>query len=79
MQAMGDSIPVTLQSLHRLLSMQSDDVISYVVCPNCDSVYEYQSCFELSRVVQKNQKFVVTFLIQISYMKHVESLVDLCF
>ena len=56
MQAMGDSIPVTLQSLHRLLSMQSDDVISYVVCPNCDSVYEYQSCFELSRSGTKKSK-----------------------
>ena len=79
MQDMGDSIPLTLQSLHRLLSMQSDDVISYVVCPNCDSVYEYQSCFELSRSGTKNQKFVVTFPTQITHRNHVESLVELCF
>ena len=56
MQDMSDSIPLTLQSLHSLLSMQSDDVISYVVCPNCDSVYEYQSCFELSRSGTKKSK-----------------------
>jgi len=43
---MGSEIPLTLKFLGRLLNLQEDDLTNYVVCPSCDSVYEYNDCFE---------------------------------
>lgn len=33
MQEMGSAIPITLQSLQRLIALQEDDFLNYVVCP----------------------------------------------
>ena len=55
MQDMGDSYPVTLQSVHRLLSLQEDDFVNYVVCPKCDSVYK--DGFEVGRNGLKESKY----------------------
>ena len=36
--------PKSLKSIHRVLGLNSDDFIQYVVCIKCDSVYELSSC-----------------------------------
>ena len=41
LQEMSDAVPLTLSTIHRLLSIKEDDFDLYVVCPSCDSVYEY--------------------------------------
>ena len=43
----GYAISLTLQSVHSLIALQEDDIVNYIVCPNCDSVYEYKDCFEI--------------------------------
>ena len=55
-QELGNSLPVTVQSVHHLISLQ-EDFVNYVVCPNCDSVYEYDSCFEISANDEKESKY----------------------
>jgi len=55
-QEMGNAIPVTLQSLHHLLSLQNEDFVKYVVCPSCDSIYEFNDCVEVGRNGQKESK-----------------------
>ena len=52
-QEMGNAIQVTLQSLHHLLSLQNEDFVKYVVCPSCDSIYEFNDCVEVGRNGQK--------------------------
>ena len=56
MQDMGDALPVTLQSVHRLISLQDNDFIKYVVCPKCESIYDYKNCFVIARNGQKESK-----------------------
>ena len=43
---MQDLLPVTLQSVHCSLSQQENDLVNCVVCPNCDSIYEYDDRLE---------------------------------
>ena len=56
MQEMGSAIPLTLQSLQRLIALQEDDFLNYVVCPKCDSVYEYKDCFYTMQNGSKESK-----------------------
>ena len=44
---MGDGIPLTLATVHRLLDLDKSSFISFVVCPSCDSIYEYSDCIQL--------------------------------
>ena len=37
------AIPPSLQAVHKSLNVD-DDFICYVVCPSCDSIYEYNDC-----------------------------------
>lgn len=41
----GGGIPLTLKSVHKLVSLEVGDITNYVVCPSCDSIYEYNDCF----------------------------------
>lgn len=63
MQDMGDALPVTLQSVHRLID---NNFIKYVVCPKCESIYDYKNCFVLLEMGRKSQRIVLTFLFQIT-------------
>ena len=40
LQEMGGSFPLTLSTVHKLIALQGNDFINFVVCPKCDSVYE---------------------------------------
>ena len=53
---MGNSIPVTIKSVHHVIGLESDDFINYVVCPSCNSVYEYNDCIDVTRNGQKVSK-----------------------
>ena len=53
---MGNSIPVTLTSLHRLIALEINDFSKYVVCPSCNSIYEYSDCVEVKRNGEKISK-----------------------
>ena len=46
-EEMGDGIPLTLATVHRLLDLDKSSFISFVVCPSCDSIYEYSDCIQL--------------------------------
>ena len=46
-EEMGDGIPLTLATVHRLLYLDKSSFISFVVCPSCDSIYEYSDCIQL--------------------------------
>ena len=35
----GHSIPLTLSTLHKLISLEKDHFTNFVVCPKCDSVH----------------------------------------
>ena len=38
-QEIGESIPLTLATVYRLMDIQSNDFETYVVCPVCYSIY----------------------------------------
>ena len=38
------ALPKLLKNIYRILGLKSDDFIQYVVCSQCDSVYELASC-----------------------------------
>jgi len=40
----SDSVPSNFNALHKCLHSFENDFISYVVCPTCSSVYEYNDC-----------------------------------
>ena len=41
LQQMSNAVPCTLKTVRSLLSLHEDDIIHYVVCPSCNSIYEY--------------------------------------
>lgn len=53
---MGQSVPLTLATVHKLISLQQNDFINYVVCPSCDSIYEYQDCLQVGANGQQISK-----------------------
>ena len=57
MQHMGDNFLVTIHSLWHLINLQEDDFVAYVVCPKCDSIYNYNDFFEIRHNGLKESKF----------------------
>ena len=41
------SVPLTLSTVHKLISLENDHFVNFVVCPKCDSVYEFQDCIDM--------------------------------
>ena len=54
-QEIGESIPLTLATVYRLMDIQSNDFETYVVCPVCYSIYNYHSSYEM-KFGQKESK-----------------------
>ena len=48
LNSMSDGIPLSLKNIRQLLSFHKDDFVTYVVCPSCDSLYEFDDCVERS-------------------------------
>lgn len=56
-QTFNTQIPTNIKAAQRMLwNTNKDAFISYVVCPNCDSLYNYSDC--MHRNESKNCKFV---------------------
>lgn len=47
---------MTLKSVHHILSLENNDFKKYVVCPLCDSIYDYNDCVEVTRSGQRESK-----------------------
>ena len=47
-------VPLNLKALHKSLLIVDSDVVKYVVCPKCDSIYEYNDCI-ITRASGNNQ------------------------
>ena len=43
----GNSAPKSYNGILKFAGLGSNDTISYVVCPSCNSIYDYDQCFEL--------------------------------
>ena len=56
MQEMGQSVPLTLGTVQQLISLQRNDSMNYVVCPSCDSVYDYQDCVQIGKDGRQESK-----------------------
>lgn len=54
------SFPKSLHLLKKQLGFDQDKFVKYVVCPKCDSLYNFDDCFELRnrKRVSKNCAFV---------------------
>lgn len=52
----ADKIPNDIPAAYKFLSKKSDDFISYVVCPNCDCIYDYDDCIKTTTFGQKESK-----------------------
>ena len=52
----GHSIPLTLSTVHKLISLEKDHFTNFVVCPKCDSVYEIQDCVYFDSSGQQKPK-----------------------
>ena len=44
----GNAVPLTIKSVNRMISLQTNCFESYVVCPSCDSIYNFDDCVERS-------------------------------
>lgn len=53
---MGATVPLSIKTLYSLLTISQDDFNLYVVCPLCDSVYEYKDCFRINHFGVKESK-----------------------
>ena len=42
----GNAVPLTIKSVHRMISLKTNCFESYVVCPSCDSIYMFEDCVE---------------------------------
>ena len=42
------AFPTTVYSLQKLLGVQKDMFVRYVTCPNCNTIYQYSQCIEIS-------------------------------
>ena len=40
----SNSVPLSLKALHKSLQITENDFVKYIVCPKCDSIYEYNYC-----------------------------------
>lgn len=41
----GRFIPITPSTVHKILGIDQNGIIEYVVCPKCDAIYKYQDTF----------------------------------
>ena len=44
----GNAVPLTIKSVHRMISLQTNCFESYVVCLTCDSIYNFEDCVKTS-------------------------------
>lgn len=49
-------IPLTTKTAVKLLEIQDNGIIEYVVCPKCHSLYEYEDCLQTLRNGKKESK-----------------------
>ena len=42
----GNRVPLSISYLHKLININKTDFDIYVVCPDCDSIYEFDDCIE---------------------------------
>ena len=56
LQEMGGYFPLTLTTVHKLIALQGNDFINFVVCPKCDSVYECKDCLKVDESGQQVSK-----------------------
>lgn len=54
--AAADCIPVTLNTVYKLVEVNKDSFIEYVVCPKCGSIYEYSDCVMVRANGEKESK-----------------------
>ena len=47
LQNIIDVFPSTLCKARRIVGIDRDDFDKYIVCSNCDEIYEYNAAFEL--------------------------------
>ena len=40
----SEQIPLTIHCAYKKIGVKNNDFISYVVCPACNTVYEYENC-----------------------------------
>ena len=55
LKKVGDKLPLSIKSVHRIISLQNNDFESFVVCPSCNSVYEFNDCIERSLTGHQKQ------------------------
>lgn len=60
---LSKEVPETVRRAVKLLGLNDEEVIEYVVCPMCHSVYEYEDCVITHRNGKKESKLC-------SYMKY---------
>ena len=46
-------IPVGLKTVHKILGANDNNIVRYVVCPQCHSVYNYNDCVETNQKESK--------------------------
>ena len=56
LKKLSEEIPVTTKSVMKLLSLDNPGIINYVVCPKCNSIYEYEDCYTTLRNGNKESK-----------------------
>ena len=52
----SDFIPVGVNTVHKILGINSDLFTRYVVCPQCSSIYDYEDCFITKPNKEKESK-----------------------
>ena len=61
----SEQIPLTILCAYKKIGLKKNDFISYVVCPDCDSVYEYENCFD-----KVDGKKISKLCCHVAYPKH---------
>jgi len=43
-----ENLPRSLFTLQKYLKTEQDNIVKYVVCPSCYSLYKLEDCFEVN-------------------------------
>lgn len=44
LKAVSEEMPLTMKTVFRMLDLENNDIVNYVVCPKCHSLHEYEEC-----------------------------------
>ena len=55
-QSVSDETPLTIEKAEKLLKINENGVIQYVVCPKCHSVYLFADCIEIKSNGKRESK-----------------------